>query len=211
LQSQQDPIELMTLRLQRISPSTQTVKVYRLSVRLFCRFLQVTPSELIEKIQSGEVEIEERLNEWLDFLAANGAAAATQRTYFFSVKKFVEVNIPRKQFFWSIVELPRLRTVEPDRLPSKPELLRILAHANLTDKLMVSFMSSSGVREGALAGLRVKDVDLTYPDTGIVRVPPELNKARIPYVTFLTPQARAYLEEYLEVRRSRGLSILIHA
>lgn len=204
MQSQQDPVELMTLRLQRLSTSKQTSKVYRLSVKLFCKFLQLTPSELVEKIQSGEIEIEERLNEWLDFLAANGAAAATQRTYFFSVKKFVEVNIPRRTFFWKIVELPRLRAVEPDRLPSKPELLRILAHANLVDKLMVCLMSSSGVREGTLAGLRVKDVDLDYPDIGIVRVPAELNKARIPYLTFISPQCRVYLEEYLEVRRSRG-------
>jgi len=206
MQSQQDPIELMTLRLQRISPSTQTVKVYRVSVKLFCKFLQLTPSELIEKIGSGEVQIEERLNEWLDYLAANGLTAATQRTYFFSIKKFVEINIPRRTFFWKIVQLPRLRAVEADRLPSKAELLRILAHANLTDKLMVCFLSSSGVREGTLSGLRVKDIDLdTYPDIAIVRVPSELNKARIPYITFLSPQARVLLEEYLEVRRSKGI------
>jgi site-specific recombinase XerD len=172
---------------------------------LFAKFLGFTPAELIAKIESGEIHVEDELNSWMDYLTANHLASQTLRVYFAALKKFVEVNLPRHQFYWKTVELPRLRGVEPDRCPQKSELLRILQHADLRDKLIVCIASSSGVREGALAGLKVKNVDLDlYPDVGVVRVPAELNKSRIAYVSFITPQTRSLLEEYLETRRAAG-------
>jgi integrase len=130
---------------------------------------------------------------------------ATQRTSFFAVKKFLTVNLPRFQFYWQSVELPSVRKTEPDRIPSKSELVRILNHADLKDRVIVSLAVSSGIRESGLAGLKVRDVDLvSYPDVGAISVPAELNKAKFAYLSFITPQARGFLEKYLQTRKNQG-------
>lgn len=52
--------------------------------------------------------LEKSLNDWLDKLHADGVAAKTQKLYFHSVKKFIDVNLPEDQLNWKKIELPYL-------------------------------------------------------------------------------------------------------
>lgn len=71
--------------------------------------------------------------------------------------------------------------------------------------IVEELLTSSGVRVGTLAKLRLKHIDLDrYPDVGVIHVPAELNKSRIQYTTFITPQAKRSLKVYLFLRQRGG-------
>lgn len=204
MQANADPLDVFVARILRRSGSRQTVISYKFMVLWFLKFLDLSPSQFLAKVERGEIIAEDQLNNWLDHLQANGTSPATQRVSYFAIKKFLLVNLPRFQFYWQTVELPRVRNIEPDRIPSKSELLRIMNHAELKDRVIVTLAVSSGIRESALAGLKVKDVALDlYPDVGVVSVPAQLSKGGFAYVTFITPQARGLLEEYLRSRKTK--------
>jgi site-specific recombinase XerC len=164
------------------------------------------PQELLEKAKSGELRPEVMLNEW--FRARQGMAPGSRRVYRAAVKKFFDINLPDLDFRWNRVEVGRMRKVETDRIPTKDVLLRMMNVGTIKARVVVSVLTSSGVRRGTLSQLKIKDLDLDrYPDVGVIRVPSELNKARISYVTFISPQAKKLTKEYLDVRRRRGHEI----
>ncbi len=102
---------------------------------------------------------------------------------------------------WNKVELPKTIKVERDRLPTKEEVRIILGGANLAEKVMVLMLISSGIRIGALLGLKLKDIntDLECP---MIKINPDLSKNSQGYITFITP------ESYVIVRdRPQGCRI----
>jgi len=161
--------------------------------------------ELAQRIKSGKIDVIESVNSWLDQLDKNGKAPKTQKNYYHGVKKFVEVVLPDHRVNWKRVDLPRQYKVEEDRIPTKEELREILKHGNLTDRMIVLFLVSSGVREGTLLKLRLENIDFeSYEDVAVVKVPSSYAKQRVRYVTFLTPEAKETLRHYLEVRKRSG-------
>jgi site-specific recombinase XerD len=183
----------------RRSRSKGSVRAYTWGVRRFCGFVRKDPDALIGALAKGELALERSLNDWLDRLDKEGVSHRTQKLYFFSVKKFVDVNLPEEVINWKRVELPRIWTVEEDRVPTKEELRQFMDHGGLEDRLIITVMSSSGIRENTLVNLTVGDVDLeTYSDLGVIRVRPEATKERVTYVTFLSPEAKALLKQYLD-------------
>jgi len=164
--------------------------------------------DLARNIQSGEVDLVTSLNSWLDKLDQNNRSPQTQSVYFASVKKFVQVVLPDLEFKWKRVDLPTVYRVEEDRVPTKEELRTLMYHGILKDKLITTFAASSGVRENTLVSLKVSDVDLeTYEDVGVVYVKPLAVKGRVQYVTCITPEAKKFLQQYLEYRERRGEKI----
>jgi len=112
---------------------------------------------------------------------------------------------PDSEFKWKRVELPKIWIVEQDRIPTKRELREVLNHANLEDRVIALVAASSGVREGTLAKLSVEDVDFnSYSDVAVVTVKPEVSKGKVGHVTFITPEARNVLLQYLNLRKRRG-------
>jgi len=170
------------------------------------KFLNIeTPDQLVEKLEAGELNVAQTLNVWLDKLDKEEKSPQTQVLYSRTVKKFVEVCTPDLKVNWKRVQLPKIWRVEEDRIPTKEELREILRLGQIDDKVGVSIMASSGVRENTLVGLTVGDVDLeTFEDVGVVRVKPEKSKGKVGYVTFITPEARVLLKQYLEYRQRRG-------
>jgi integrase len=201
LQSQ----ELAKLKdmVYRISQSDETVESYVANFTRFCRFMGMTPGELLEAVRCGSVRPESAANDW--FRSLPHLAPGTRRTYLAAVKKFCDVNLPDMEFRWKRVEVGRKRTVEVDRPPTKEELMQMKQKPGAKGVIVMEMLTSSGMRVGTLAKLRLKHIDLDrYPDVGVIHVPAELNKGRIPYITFITPQAKESLKVYLFLRESRG-------
>jgi integrase len=187
----------------RRGESTESVHCYTFILARFCRFMGTEPDELLEAVRSGSVRPEIAMNDW--FRSLPHLAPNTRRTYLAAVKKFLEVSLPDAEFKWKRVELGRKRTVEMDRPPTKEELMQMVDKPGSKGALVVKLLTSSGIRVGALAGLRLKHLDLDrYPDVAVIHVPTELNKSRIPYVTFITPQAKRSLKAYLSSREKKG-------
>ena len=181
------------------------METYIWGIRRFCEFTGEDPDGLIKKLANGKLALEKLLNSWLDGLDKEGVSPRTQKLYFYSVKKFADVNLPDEPFNWKKVELPRSWGVEEDRVPTKDELRTLMDHGNLLDRAIIVVMSSSGIRENTLVSLSIGDVDLeTYQDIGVVRVRPEAAKERVTYQTFVSPEAKVLLKRYLDLRFRKG-------
>ena len=205
-QDQSESMQLFRNRIYRKSRSKASVESYSRFVQLFIKHLGLGDAdELAEKLKSGEIKVVQAVNGWLDQLDKENKAPKSQKNYYFGVKKFVNVVTPDLKVNWKLVDLPTQRRVEEDRRPTKKELRTILEHGNLTDRMVTTFLSSSGVREGTFVRLKIGNVDFgTYKDVAIVNVPSEISKGHVRYVTFLTPEAKRTLQQYLEVRRRMG-------
>jgi integrase len=81
-----------------------------------------------------------------------------------------------------------------------------MENATLRMRTAIAILASSGIRVGALLGLKLKDITLDYDaSTGISKivVPEELSKNGFSYVTFMSSEATKLLKEYLEYRRKK--------
>jgi hypothetical protein len=106
-----------------------------------------------------------------------------------------------------------------ERVPSQEELGRVLDHLSLRGRVLALFMAHSGLRPGVLGsyqgelGLRVADLPDLRIEGGrpsfeeipfVIRVPANLSKTRVAYVTFGTTQLASAFLAYLEERTQRG-------
>ena len=103
--------------------------------------------------------------------------------------------------------LPRIKkwVVERDRTPTREELSQIVSKLDLRDKVVVLISVSSGMRLATIIRLKLRDVSLENR-CPLIYIRPENAKNRLPngYITFLTPEAKRYLLQYLNQRTSRG-------
>jgi hypothetical protein len=106
-----------------------------------------------------------------------------------------------------------------ERVPSPEELGRILDHLSARGRVIALFFAHSGVRPGVLGsyqgenGLRLSDLPELELDRRkrsfskvpfVIRVPADLSKTRVAYVTFGTSQLARTLLSYLEDRARGG-------
>jgi integrase len=187
--------------------SLETKKAYLKALSFFFGWRKEDPDEFILKVKEGKVDPVQVLQDFVFYLSKAGYSPNSIHLFYILVRKFIKVNVEKK-FDWSLVEKPRKRVLEQDRIPSKEELKQILEYATLKDKVAVLLLVSSGVRVGTLVKLKVKDVDLNrYNDIGVVYVRPETTKEGEGYVTFITPEAKRYLTEWLEYRKRKNEQI----
>lgn len=116
---------------------------------------------------------------------------------------------------WKKIEFPTsAETQELDRSPKKEELKRLLNYATgPRDRAIIPMLTSSGLRIGTLLTLTVGDVDLNYPDVARLKVERKRGRkftgkrrgrsGRF-YCTFITPEAKKALTQYLQERETAG-------
>lgn len=195
--------------------SEETVVNYVKAVRKFCRFNKIeSPEELLQKLQSGEIDAGKTIDTYIDYaLTEEKFAHGHVRGLVFGIKKWFELNGVRVN--WEKIELPTSTEIsEEDRAPTKEELKRELNHANSArDRAIIHCDTSSGLRIGTLLSLKIGDVDLTYPDVGRFTVERKRGRkfsnkrsgspGRL-FVSWITPEARTSLEQYLKEREAAG-------
>ena len=106
-----------------------------------------------------------------------------------------------------------------ERVPAPDELGRVLDRLTLRGRVLALFMAHSGVRPGVLGsyqgenGLRLVDLPDLKSEKGsakfssvpfVIRVPANLSKTRVSYVTFGTAQLATALLSYLDQRTREG-------
>jgi len=120
------------------------------------------------------------------------------------VKTWLKINGVKLDL--SNFTLPKAKTREKDEPPSEEQLRLIMSKATLRMKVAIAILISSGIRVGALLGLKLKDIALDYDaSTGISKivVPEELSKNGFSYTTFMSSEATKLLKEYLEYRKKK--------
>jgi len=195
-----ESMKVLAARVYRRSQSTKSVKTYVDHLRPFFAWLGKEPDEA----KRGKFDWMGIINEYIDMQVAKKLAPKTILTWFTSIKKWCVLN--SIQLDWKAIELPKVWKVEKERLPTKEELRDILNGADLTDKMMVTALISSGMRIGALLKLKLKDVDMGY-DCPLIKISPEITKMRQGYITFMSKEAKQILTVYLRERELNGEKI----
>lgn len=127
------------------------------------------------------------------------------------MKKWFELNGVKVD--WERIDFPTSReTSEVDRAPTKDELKVLPNHASSSrDRAALLMLTSGGFRVGTLLSLKVGDVDFNYPDVACIKVEKRpgrkfttskrAGRQGKALFTFITPEAKKALGEYLEERK----------
>lgn len=195
--------------------SPATLEAYITGVRRFVQFLGLSDPEtaldVLRKAGAGE-----RVDKFIDY-ALGKWAHKTVRKFVYAVKKWLDLNDVRVE--WKDIEMPTSTEVaEEDMAPSREDLMRLMDHCWTTrDRAVIEALSSSGLRVGTLLSLTIGDVDFNYPDVARIKVwkkrgrkfttRKRSSQGRF-YCTFITPEAKQKLTEYLKERELSGEKLM---
>src|ERR1700676_3752940 len=97
------------------------------AVRRFAKWLETTPDEALDKRRDWVAVI----NDYVTYASTQGQSPKTIQTVVTGVKKWLVINGKAKSSTFESVELPKVIPTEEERTPTKQELQRILAGANI--------------------------------------------------------------------------------
>jgi integrase len=111
--------------------------------------------------------------------------------------------------------LPSPRRFALDRIPTMEEIHKIIEHSDVRGKALTLVLCSSGIREGAIEYLIVRNLKPlkidAAADSGGVRTLGKLTvyegEPEEEYITFMTPEAYEAVQSYLEWRREHGETV----
>lgn len=188
--------------LVRENKSEQTFKRYLDGTKEFSKFMKTdTPDQALTAF-SNLKDRTGKLDEFIDFMLTRKRSPINVKSLWFGVKKWLVSNRVNN-IDWIYISRPQAISQIQDRIPTKPELQQILDNkVTLRDKAFYLVVASAGFRLGTALSLQVKDYK-PIEELGIITVEGgegrKLAKGKS-YFTFLTPEARRILEEYLKTR-----------
>ena len=127
-------------------------------------------------------------------------APGTKNLRLNTVRAFLSDNeiIFPKRFFKNL----NGRTTEPitwEKIPSNEELKRVIEYLPVQGKAFALVLSSSGMRIGEVVKIKVNDIDLNSNPVKI-RIRGEYTKTGKRRITFISPEAKEAVEEWLTYR-----------
>lgn len=188
--------------------SKDTLYNYAESVYRFCGFLNKTPDKLVKQcLDKDEVpsrkavlNLTHGLVDFMDYLRCQSLAPHTIANHIKALRSFFGVNGIRIgfPFMLSARSLYGVRAISPG------ELQKLVDVANLREKVIISIMATSGLRESTLARLRYRNVKTDIERNvipALVSVEAEITKGKYhSYYTYLNEEAAEYLKAYVKVR-----------
>jgi len=185
-----------------ISHSYKTVATYRTAINHLRKFLQehYKFDELVlkTKIEKNELNAYKFFNDFIIYLDKLNVRGKGIRSYLSGVKgylRFMEIKISSDDFRL-LVKIPKI--LKTQEIPiTKKLILQILRNANSKLQTVVLVTSSSGLRIGELAQLRLSDIDFTKTPTKIL-IRASTSKGKISRETFITEEATKSLKDYLK-------------
>jgi len=110
--------------------------------------------------------------------------------------------------------LPSARRFALDRIQSIDEIHKIIEHSDVRGRALTLVLCSSGIREGAIEYLTVRNLKPIKIDTAGTNEERTLGKLTVyegevgeEYTTFITPEAYEAVQSYLNWRREHGETI----
>ena len=123
------------------------------------------------------------------------------KKYVAGIKSFLdehEISLPWKK----IARFYPEEVTNDYRSYTRQEISKLLSMADLRDRCIILLMASSGIRVGTIPSLTIKSLKKLEEGLGLLTVYGESKKSR--YVTLVTPECMASIEEYLDLRTKRG-------
>jgi integrase len=186
----------------REGKSEQTLRRYLEGIVEFARFMEVdTPDQALEKFSKAE-DRTGKLDQFIDYMLGKGRSPIDIKALWHGTKKWLICN-RINNIDWAFISRPQAVCQIRDRIPTVDELRLILDNkVCLRDKAFYLVIASAGFRMGTAMTLKVKDYE-PIEELGKITVESgygrKLAKGK-QYFTFITPEARRILEEYLKLR-----------
>jgi len=194
-----ESVKKMVGELSLLTRSENTKKTYLKGLAKFIRYKEVQNLDsFVEEVRQKQNQ-NEIVKEFAVYLASKNLAPKSVAAWISSIKKFFAANGLNVS-----VDIPlRIFNIHEDVLPNKEDLKRILLEADLRMKVILTMLISSGMRVGELHSLKLSDIDLSkeIPPVKIKGIGTKERKSRI---TFISKEARKFLEEYLNQRKNLG-------
>ena len=184
--------------------SKQSFETYLVRLKMFMKYHGFTSYDQIV-IQPN---LQELFEDWViaqkQRVNPNGLA-----TYYYGVKGFfdaneIELNYKKiKKFFPQKIK-------KSGRKPYTTQQIKQLvdSQTNIRNKAIIHFVASSGIRIGALEGLKVKHLlDMPLGCKAVCVYEGSLEE----HWTFITPETSKFLEQYFKKRTSDGESLTPHS
>lgn len=182
-----------------------TKRTYSFALRIFCEWLEKTPSEIIDEAEEEQEHLKMRnrhvvtyLNGFRDHLISRKIAPFTIKTYLSAVKAFYTANY---------IDIPKVKIEKPvclpenREIPTKEDMRDVLAVCDPLEKAVILVGLSSGLGAQELCSLKVNDFKKGYDSkTGITQLKMLRIKENVSLVTYLTPEATAAVQNYLKFR-----------
>jgi len=185
--------------LKNKEPRTQ--KNYKWILNEYFREIKQDPDTYIKKDKDYREQIKTWWEQHLD------EVPKTRHTKLAVVKSFLEsYEIVYPKSFWIERRRERKgrRAATLDRVPTAAEFKAMLLHGDIKDKALFLFLSSSGMRIDEVLQLKLSDKlkkNLEH-DPPLIEISASIAKTGDPRITFITPEAKDNLLEWLNIRKA---------
>lgn len=222
----EDPLIQKFIRNRELQQSTE--RRYLDNLKLYCKFIDKTPSEFIneadfeedERIRLRNRKVGNYLLDFREWLNNNNYSEHTKASAIMVVKSFYNefsIELPRMRF------KKNLPIEDISDIPTKNNIRLALRHANLKYKAIILLMSSSGMRVGDVRSLKYSDLlislhdYLKLPEKGLLNIGELIKtlqesdnklivptikfttqKTNTPSITFCTPETLEAILTYLK-------------
>lgn len=192
-----------------VKPKDSTKLTYLCNIQLYCNYLNMSPSELINEADieaESNVLLKKRkiktyLTNYINHLNNLNISPNTRKIRLATVKSFYRKNdvelpaIPRNDVISLRENIP---------IPTKEDLQKALNKSHILGKAIILIGVSSGLASDDIRNLKVSDFKNGYdPKTQITTLKLRRGKTNVDFVTFLSPEASKAVLEYLEFRNNR--------
>ena len=195
-------MERSILLFQNSLKSEKSFVTYYKNLNFFRKFLRVDDFDSITRIdpKNLQVSLEDYVMDLKGRINPN-----TVPTYYFPIQTFLETNdIDLK---WKKIRRlfpAKIKRTGREAWSTQDIKLMLSVTTNIRNKALILFLASSGIRIGALEGLRLGNLIDMPLRCKAVRVYEDSTEE---YWTFITPEASEMLEKYLAKRKSDGEKI----
>jgi site-specific recombinase XerD len=194
-----ESVKKMLGELGLLTRSENTKKTYLKGLAKFVNYKQIQNLDsFIEEVKQKQNQ-NEIVKDFAVYLAGKNLAPKSIAAWISSLKKFFAANNLKVD-----VDIPiRIFNIHEDVLPNKEDLKKILMDVDLRMKVIITMLASSGMRVGELHNLKLTDIDLSK-EVPTIRIKGIGAKERKSRITFISKEAKKFLEEYLNQRKSLG-------
>lgn len=188
------------LLFQNSIHSKETLRVYQYSLDKFLKHYKLRDYDSLATMNSKMLQ--EMIEDYVMEQKSQGKARSTIKTPVSALELFCDAN--DLAINWKKINrlLPSQLKKSGSKAYSTEQIQKMIqSTTDLRNKAIIHFIASSGVRIGALPGLKIKHVrNMPLGCKAVVVYSGDVEE----YVTFLTPEASKSLDDYLEKRKSDG-------
>jgi len=178
--------------------SVYTGKVYRTCLKKYFEF----PSSLKFIHVTDPRKIEDNVIQFVISLKKQGKGFSAIHNYVSAICKYYRTKRVYLNTKHINEYLPEFRRSKKDRPYTYEEIHRLLDIADERMRTMILLLASTGIRIGAIPGLRLRNIEkVSELDIYKITVYENTNDE---YITFCTPECAKAIDEYLKMRKQYG-------